>query len=502
MPEDILVESVYKTSGIPTHTFVEPAEYRSLLISLRSPGKCSVIEGPSGIGKTTCVQKILEALGAKPQTTLLSGRNPLHVEKIDNLLETKPEGLYIIDDFHRLSEKHKSQFADYMKLLADTEDPKRKVVAIGINKSGKSLIDYAHDLTDRLDFIKFEANSEAKILEMIEKGEHALNIEIKVKPEIAAHSHGSLQIAQNLCLQACIEAGITERSEDKKGIDVSYQYVKEKVIDTISMNFFPKAKKFASGKRIRPEGRAPYLMLLYWLSSSEDWSVSIDDILSQNPSHKGSIGQIVEKGFLSEHISENEDIQAVLHFDQQSGVLAIEDPKFMFYIKNIAWSTFCRQVGFKGIDFPHQYDFALSFAGEIRNIAEKLTERLQEREITTFYDFQEQHRILAQNVEDYLAPIYRSESQFVVALLSPHYPKKVWTKFESSVFESRFGENAVIPIFIDCEPGAFDKAGEVGSLFIKTTENLESQINTISETLSRKILEQRVARTITAAVDG
>lgn len=491
MTDAIFLESVYKTSGIPTHTFVEPAEYRSLLISLRSPGKCSIIEGPSGIGKTTCVLKILESLDLKSETKLLSGRNPLHLPEINKLLSEKPEGFYIIDDFHRLSDTHKTQFADYMKLLADIEDPKRKIVAIGINKAGKTLIDYAHDLTDRLDLIKFEANSDAKIIEMITKGEHALNIEIGIKDEISENSHGSLQIAQNLCLQACIEAGITERTATPSTVSVSYQLVKEKVIDAISMNFFPKAKKFASGKRIRPEGRAPYLMLLYWLSSSDDWSISIDDILSQNPSHKGSVGQIVEKGFLTEHISENDDIQAVLHFDQQSGVLAIEDPKFMFYIKNIAWSTFCRQVGFKGIDFPHQYDFALSFAGEVRCIAESLTEKLQEREITTFYDFQEQHRILANNVEEYLAPIYRSESLFVVALLSQHYPKKVWTKFESNVFESRFGENSVIPVFIDCEPSAFDKAGDVGCLFIKTSEDLATQIDKITETLSRKLLEHR-----------
>ncbi|MEH3023180.1 MAG: TIR domain-containing protein [Pseudomonas oryzihabitans] len=491
MFEKVFVESVYKTSGIPTYTFVEPAEYTSLLISLRSPGKCSIIEGPSGIGKTTCVLKILESLNSGKETTLLSGRNPSHKQRISEVLKDRPEGFFIIDDFHRLSDDHKIQFADYMKLLADIEDPNRKIVAIGINKAGKTLIDYAHDLTDRLDFIKFEANSDSKILEMIGKGEDALNVSLLLKQEIAENSHGSLQIAQSLCLQACIEAGAIERTECLKEINVSYQFVKEKVIDTISMNFFPKAKKFSSGKRIRPEGRAPYLMLLYWLSSSDDWSISVDDILSINPSHKGSVGQIVEKGFLTEHISENEDIQAVLHFDQQSGVLAIEDPKFMFYIKNIAWSNFCRQVGFKGIDFPQQYDFALSFAGEVRGIAEALTAKLQERELNIFYDFQEQHRILAQNVEDYLAPIYRSESQFVVALLSTHYPKKVWTRFESSIFESRFGENSVIPIFIDCEPSTFDKAANVGNLFIDSSKSIENQINSIVDTLSKKIIEHR-----------
>ncbi len=39
-----------------THTFVEPVEYRDLLLNLRTPGRGLVIEGPSGIGKTTAVE--------------------------------------------------------------------------------------------------------------------------------------------------------------------------------------------------------------------------------------------------------------------------------------------------------------------------------------------------------------------------------------------------------------------------------------------------------------
>lgn len=492
MPEEsIFVEDVFKTSGLPTHTFVEPAEYRSLLISLRSKGKCSIIEGPSGIGKTTCVLKILDSLGRGSEVSLLSGRNPEHRSELERLIKEKPEGFYVIDDFHRLDDEHKSNIADYMKLLADIEDPLRKVVAIGINKAGKRLIDHANDLTDRLDFIKFEANSEEKIIEMITKGETALNITLVAKKEIASNAHGSLQIAQSLCLQACIEGNVTERQPQSQKINTSFQYIKEKVIDNISLNFHPKAKKFASGKRIRTEGRAPYLMLLYWLSQSDDWSITIDEALSQNTSHKGSVGQIVEKGFLLEHIMENEDIQAVIHFDQPSGVLAIEDPKFMFFIKNLAWSKFCRQVGFKGIDFPSKYDFALSFAGEVRDIAKSLFNTLESNELSIFYDYNEQHRILAHNVEEYLAPIYRSESSYVLAILSKHYPKKVWTKFESEVFESRFGQNAVIPIFIDCEPSTFDISGSVGYLYVDTGKDLDGQLLHIADVLSKRIREER-----------
>ena len=38
-------------------------------------------------------------------------------------------------------------------------------------------------------------------------------------------------------------------------------------------------------------------------------------------------------------------------------------------------------------------------------------------EFEVFYDKNEEHRILAENVEDYLGPIYRSEAAFVVCFL-------------------------------------------------------------------------------------
>ena len=47
-----------------------------------------------------------------------------------------------------------------------------------------------------------------------------------------------------------------------------------------------------------------------------------------------------------------------------------------------------------------------------------------------FYDQNEQHRILAEDVEEYLAPIYASDALLVVCILGPEYPKRIWTKFQ------------------------------------------------------------------------
>src|SRR4051812_35417899 len=97
-----LLEEVFKTSGVPTYTFVEPAEYTRLLVSLRTPGRGVVIEGPSGIGKTSAVETALKRLGISDTVTKLSARRPNDIEYIESLPTLGKVGLVVVDDFHKL----------------------------------------------------------------------------------------------------------------------------------------------------------------------------------------------------------------------------------------------------------------------------------------------------------------------------------------------------------------------------------------------------------------
>jgi hypothetical protein len=135
MPSPLL-EEVFKTSGVPTYTFVEPKEYTDLLLNLRSPGRGLVIEGPSGIGKTTAVETALVRLGISGTVTKLSPRRPKDFEYIESLPTLGSVGIVIIDDFHKLSTSLRSSLADYMKTLADEDSRAAKIIAVGINKAG------------------------------------------------------------------------------------------------------------------------------------------------------------------------------------------------------------------------------------------------------------------------------------------------------------------------------------------------------------------------------
>src|ERR1019366_3553483 len=113
---DPKLEDVFKLSGIPTYTFVQPVEYNKLLVAVRTPGRGIVIEGPSGIGKTTAVIKALDELGLQQKATRLSARKKEDREVIAGLPDKHDVGLVIVDDFHRLEGHIQEAIADHLKV--------------------------------------------------------------------------------------------------------------------------------------------------------------------------------------------------------------------------------------------------------------------------------------------------------------------------------------------------------------------------------------------------
>ena len=84
------IEEVFKVSGTPTYTFVQPIEYQQLLVALRTAGRGVVIEGPSGIGKTTAVNNALAELGLSGSALKLSARKKEDVKLISELPSLSP----------------------------------------------------------------------------------------------------------------------------------------------------------------------------------------------------------------------------------------------------------------------------------------------------------------------------------------------------------------------------------------------------------------------------
>lgn len=489
----VKLSEVFKVSGTPQITFVPPSRYTEVLVSLDTPGRCMILEGPSGIGKSTLIEKALEASGHRGSSLLLRSRVSNDVDLIRELSTLGRIGTVIIDDFHRLDDGIKASLSDFMKVLADEGEDHSKLILIGINQAGQQLVRYAHDLGLRLDVFRLGSNSDEKILDMIKAGEQALNVEFSQRDLIVDRARGSFQIAQMLCHKLCVLSDIVESQITKTKIDKTIDLAVEDVMDNLGRIFKSSAVTFAQGSKLRREGRAPYLHILKWLSEADDWSLDLREAMAKHPTHKQSVGQVLDKGFLTALLNEPTKKEALssFHFEPTTAVLTVEDPRLIFYLKNLVWRNFTKQAGYETDFFAGRYDIALSFAGTDRSCALKLFQLLDEREVSVFYDENEQHRILAADVESYLTPIYKSEARYVMPLLSPSYPTRIWTKIESDAFRERFGEG-VIPIrYTNAQPGFFSEEQQFGSLSFNPNGDVDKQLSEFADTICKRLIEDK-----------
>jgi YD repeat-containing protein len=322
-----LLEDVFKTSGVPTHTFAAPSEFPRLRVALRTAGRGVVVEGPSGIGKTTAVTRALEEIGMTGSAEILSARVPGNVEYIAELPHTSGFGVVIVDDLHVLPLDVNNALADQLKVLADAEDATSKLVIVGINRAGDALVRHAPDLAARLDVLRFEVEPPEKLEQVVRLGEEALNLTLSAAGQIVTAAQGSFYLVQILSRELCLAEGVTKRQDERVRVTAPYSNVKHRVMDQQESRFGPVVRKFARGPRFRPSGRANYLLLLKWLAESDRWDIVLREEIARHPEHRRSVGQVVDKGWLAGHAAAD-DIAEVLHYDPDGNVLSVEDPSW------------------------------------------------------------------------------------------------------------------------------------------------------------------------------
>lgn len=101
---------------------------------------------------------------------------------------------------------------------------------------------------------------------------------------------------------------------------------------------------------------------------------------------------------------------------------------------------------------PPEYDVALSFAGEDREVARQIADALGSRSIAVFYDQYEQATLWGKNLYDHLSDLYENRASFCVILCSISYSQKLWTNKERQSAQARaFREHReyILPLRID-----------------------------------------------------
>ena len=336
---------VFKPSGVPNVTFVEPQRFSALRLSLSQPGRGLVIEGPSGIGKTTALKKALErvhgGLIEASNIEILSARRPKDIERIEHL-QDRHKGTVAIDDFHRLADELRTSVIDYLKYLADYEITDRKLVIVGIPRTGERLVDLAFDVATRIDVFKMGRVPSESVIEMIEKGEKALNVRFPRKSDVVSAANGSLNVAQLLCFHLCALQDLETTQTKLVPIQSDLDSAIARVMEQIEPKFSETVRRFASlGKR----RDFTYAEMLKELARSQDGFLSFVQLEADRPDLTIGARRFVAEGYMQTVYEHVPIAQNHLLFDQGVPALIIDDPQLAFYLEQTPTSKLLRTAG-------------------------------------------------------------------------------------------------------------------------------------------------------------
>jgi hypothetical protein len=443
------LEEVFVTEGVPAFTFVKPPNYNRILIDVRSPGKPVILEGQSGTGKTTSIKQIIKDLGDQYTTEYLAAREPVDVSRIEEIARERPVGRFVIDDFHRLSSKLQESLADLAKISAESNDSSTctKLIIVGINNVGSNLIQLVPDIAKRVGIHTISPGGENEIRNLVERGAEKMNITIHDIPLIFGEVRGDYWLTQQFCQSLCLKAGVMATSDEKIDVVFDVPDVRSDVVEQLRSAHYPAVKEFCRGKRFRPSNQ-PYFKVLRAISQTGFSNVDLTELANSDPEVRGSINNI--KDWRLSILLESKPIAArSFHYNKETKHFSVDDPALFYFMRHLDWEALRRDCGFRDVVENYEYDVALSFAGENRELAKHIANQLGELDVPVFYDQAFEANFLGKAWAKKFKEIFADESRYVVVLLDKYHADKIWPTFEREHFSPRVADEHVIPIYLD-----------------------------------------------------
>jgi len=444
-----LVEEVFVTEGAPKLTFVKPPNFNEVLLDIRHPGKPVIVEGQSGTGKTTCVRKILDQLGGDAPL-YLTARSAIDIHKIEEISNSSITGKFVIDDFHRLAKKTQEKLANIAKFAAESGGdtfPQTKLVLIGINEVGSELIQLVPDMAKRTGIHRIHAGTKANIEKLIQVGCSALNVEIIDTESIYLESQGDYWLTQQLCQTICIMNDVLNTVDEKTSLKFDVDNLRKKVVEKLAAAFYPAVKEFCRGMRFRPNND-PYLKLLQKIGQQGSSIVDLNELANSNEDIRGSINNI-KQSRLAILLRDKPVCARHFYYNAETKNFAIEDPALFYFLKHLDWAKLRHDCGFRPPGRDFEYDFAISFAGENRDLAREITQQLSMLDAHVFFDEHFEANFMGRAWSSQFEKIFGHESRLIICLLDINYREKIWPTFEKECFLPRVPDGDVIPIFLD-----------------------------------------------------
>lgn len=342
------LDEVFKKSGLPTVTFVETAELRELRTCLLEPGRGLVVEGPSGVGKTTALRRAVEEARAEgavaPELTILNAWNEGHVKRIGEIASWHERGIVAIDDFHYLEPQIAERVIRYARYLADEQTTDKKVVIVGIPGSRQSFASFGSDVPRRFDQIRFGRAKTDDILWMIEKGERALGVTIERKSDIAVAAAGSISIAQFICYWICQAALVEKTQGTHRTVTWSVSDLLERILRSLRGDFNRLVVELGGLGDVRD---TTMIRILKALPACEDGLLPLSALQDgSDPALSRGVKALLGRGELAKlYKKPDPDRDRLLYYDPQRHVLLIENPQLTFYLAHERSVDLAREAG-------------------------------------------------------------------------------------------------------------------------------------------------------------
>jgi hypothetical protein len=180
------------------------------------------------------------------------------------------------------------------------------------------------------------------ILQMIEKGEKALNVRFDRKAEIVSLAHGSLNLAQFICYNLCAMAGIMQTQDQTRVISYAIEEAITHVMEVLERKFGEPIMHFlAMGGSRDVLG----LQLLEVLATTDDGFLSLPQLREKRPDLGNGIKRFMDELWMENLYAKSPNCRDLFYFDQLGQALVIDDPQLAFYLKQVHFPTLSKKIG-------------------------------------------------------------------------------------------------------------------------------------------------------------
>lgn len=340
----IAITEIFRTSGPPAITFVEPVQMNQIRAALTMMGKGLIVEGPSQIGKSTVIEAAFDELERDaPSATATWVRlgEPSGLELLRDLL--KPGQLsnhLVIDDAQLLDAPERDRVCALVRQLADNRAPKGKVTLIGAPGTSHKILTDIH-VKARFTTIPMTKQPDDRIQSLVSKGEAAANVRFEHAGEIVLQSRGSFRLAQEICLAMLIQDGVIRSAKSERLISISPNDVRNQIMS--SLGFDEALIAFARTDR-NTDGQGAALGLLWMLSESPDLMVTLF-AAKRRYSHLVAGFEWLESAGLDKMLDDASPLKLCELLAHRDGQLEAIDPRLGYYLSAVGWQSFGERAG-------------------------------------------------------------------------------------------------------------------------------------------------------------